>query len=186
MVTGWKTISGDKYYFESNGTAVTDTKDYKGYDFDKDGVATKHVTRTYSNSSSNSSSSYVGGNYNPSGSAGNSGAASIAMGYVGGNYVWGGATPSGFDCSGLIYYAYGQAGVSVPRSGYGQAGVGSAVSYNNMKSGDIIVWDGGSHVSIYIGGGQMVHAANPSQGVIVSNVNTWASYGQSITGIRRP
>ncbi len=54
MVTGWKTISGDKYYFESNGTAVTDTKDYKGYDFDKDGVATKHVTRTYSNSSSNS------------------------------------------------------------------------------------------------------------------------------------
>lgn len=63
--------------------------------------------------------------------------------------------------------------------------MGSAVSYNNMQYGDVIVWDGGSHVSIYIGGGQMVHAANPSMGVIVSGVSEWASYGQSITGIRR-
>ncbi|MCQ5271367.1 C40 family peptidase [Longicatena caecimuris] len=54
-----------------------------------------------------------------------------------------------------------------------------------MQYGDVIVWDGGSHVSIYIGGGQMVLAANPSMGVIVSGVSEWASYGQSITGIRR-
>ena len=97
-----------------------------------------------SNSSSNSSSSYVGGNYNPSGSVEILVLLLLQWDMLVEIMYGEEATPSGFDLPGPIYYAYGQAGVSVPRSGYGQAGVGSAVSYNNMKSGDIIVWDGGS------------------------------------------
>ena len=190
---GWQTIKGKKYLFSKNGNAYTDTKK-DGYKFDKKGVAkkikkkAKAETTTYETAASTSYSAPKknnNANLNPAGHAGNGSAASIASSYVGYNYVWGGASPAGFDCSGLIYYAYNQVGVSVPRSGYGQAGMGSAVSYNNMQYGDVIVWDGGSHVSIYIGGGQMVHAANPSMGVIVSGVSEWASYGQSITGIRR-
>ena len=124
---------------------------------------------------------------NPAGSGSNSSAAGIAASMVGSPYVWGGSSPAGFDCSGLTSYAYAQAGISIPRTAGGQASVGSAVSYGNMQPGDLIVWSGGAHVSIYVGGGQMVHATNPSTGVITSSVSFWSNNsGQSITAIRRP
>ncbi|EFP62668.1 NlpC/P60 family protein [Erysipelotrichaceae bacterium 3_1_53] len=124
---------------------------------------------------------------NPAGSGSNSSAAGIAASMVGSPYVWGGSSPAGFDCSGLTSYAYAQAGISIPRTAGGQAGVGSPVSYGNMQPGDLIVWSGGAHVSIYVGGGQMVHATNPSTGVITSSVSYWSNNsGQSITAIRRP
>ena len=178
---GWQTIDGDKYYFDSKGYAKVDCE-YNGYEFDENGVAEKLPEPTYAPNGQSSN----GVSYNPVGNGNNSTAAGIAMNYIGYNYVYGGSSPSGFDCSGLVYYAYQSAGISVPRSGYSQAYMGSAVSYNNMQCGDVIIWDGGNHVSIYIGNGQMVHATNPRTVVKVNSVNEWASYGQSITGIRRP
>lgn len=195
MTKGWKTIDGKKYYFNRKGQAATDTE-YAGYEFDKNGVATKieendeveEITETTSGSSKSTSSSNTSApSLNPSGSAGNAGAASVAASMVGSPYVWGGSSPAGFDCSGLTSYAYAQVGISIPRTAGGQAGVGSAVSYENMQPGDLIIWSGGAHVSIYIGGGQMVHATNPSTGVITSSVSYWNSAsGQSISAIRRP
>ena len=204
MTKGWKTIDGKKYYFNRKGQAATSTK-YAGYKFDKNGVAKKikekkkeettesnenvQSTRTAGNSSAaaSSSSSSSSANLNPAGSGSNSSAAGIAASMVGSPYVWGGSSPAGFDCSGLTSYAYAQAGISIPRTAGGQASVCSAVSYGNMQPGDLIVWSGGAHVSIYVGGGQMVHATNPSTGVITSSVSFWSNNsGQSITAIRRP
>ena len=186
---GWQTIDGKKYRFSKSGNAYKNCEK-DGYKFNSKGVAKKieEPVQTHSNGGSHSSSrpSYrPSQNLNPSGSGLGASAASVASNYIGYPYVWGGSSPSGFDCSGLIYYSFAQVGVSVPRTAGGQASIGSAVSYGNMKYGDVIVWDGGSHVSFYIGGGQMVHAANPRRGVIVSGVSEWASYGQSITAIRR-
>ncbi len=179
---GWQTIDGEKYYFDSKGYAKVNCT-YDGYEFDENGVGEKVEVQVpvYAPNSSNG-----GGNYNPVGNGNNATAAGIALNYLGYNYVYGGSSPSGFDCSGLVYYAYQSAGINVPRSGYSQAYMGSGVSYGNMQTGDVIIWDGGSHVSIYIGNGQMVHATNPRTGVKINSVSEWASYGQSITGIRRP
>ena len=203
MTKGWKTIDGDKYYFNKKGQAATDTE-YAGYEFDEDGVATKikkkkveseaeeaSETRTVTNSSSSTNSSSNASSstatMNPVGSGNNATAAAIAASQVGSGYVWGGTSPGGFDCSGLTYYAYAQAGISIPRTAGGQGSIGSAVSYDSMQPGDLIVWNGGQHVSIYTGGGMMVHATNPSTGVISSSVSFWSgNSGQSITAIRRP
>lgn len=203
MTKGWKTIDGDKYYFNRKGQAATSTK-YAGYKFDKNGVAKKIKAKkkaedtqdyeetatqtskrtTYKAPSSSSSSSYQA---NPTGSGGNATAASIAAAQVGSGYAWGGSAPGGFDCSGLTYYAYRQAGMSIPRTAGGQGSIGSPVSYGNMQPGDLIVWNNGQHVSIYTGGGMMVHATNPSTGVISSSVSYWqGNSGQHITAIRRP
>lgn len=183
MCHGWEEIDGDKYYFNEDGFAYTNTE-YDGYEFDEDGVATEKKEEPVYTPNYGSSN---GGSYNPVGNVADGSAASIASAYVGSNYVWGGSSPAGFDCSGLVYYAYASAGVSIPRSGYGQAYVGSAVSYDNMQAGDILIWNGGAHVSIYVGGGQMVHATNPYDGVINSNVGFWQNAsGQVLTGIRRP
>ena len=189
----WQEIDGEKYYFNADGHAYTNTE-YQGYEFDENGVATKKavtapepVVNNRPSNNNATSNKKPAQSYNPVGNAADGSAASIAAAYVGANYVWGGTTPAGFDCSGLVYYAYASAGVSIPRSGYGQAYVGSAVSYDNMQAGDILIWNGGSHVSIYVGGGQMVHATNPVDGVINSNVGFWQSAsGQVLTGIRRP
>ncbi len=176
---GWQTIDGKKYYFDKKGYAYVN-RNYDGYKFNSKGVATKIQ-------SSSNKVTYSGGNLNPSGNKSNSSAANYALNFVGYRYVWGGSSPyAGFDCSGLVYYCYRSVGINVPRSGYSQAYMGKAVSYNNMKAGDVIIWNNGEHVSIYIGNGQMVHAANPRRGVEVNSVSRWASYGQSITSIRRP
>lgn len=198
MTKGWKTIDGKKYYFNKKGQAATDTE-YAGYKFDKNGVAKKikkkakveaeeaNDTVTNTNSSTASSAPSRTQNLNPTGSGSNASAAAIAAAQVGSGYAWGGTTPGGFDCSGLTYYAYAQAGISIPRTAGAQGTIGSPVSYNNMQAGDLIVWNGGQHVSIYTGSGMMVHATNPSTGVISSSVSYWSNNsGQSITAIRRP
>ncbi|MEG0330226.1 MAG: NlpC/P60 family protein [Longicatena sp.] len=187
---GWKDIDGKKYYFNKDGFMATDTE-YAGYKFDASGVATeikeeKETTTTTTTTTSNTSKP-TPVSQNPTGSGGNATAASIAAGQVGSAYVFGGSNPGGFDCSGLTSYAYRQVGISIPRTAGGQSGVGSAVSYENMQPGDLIVWSGGQHVSIYVGGGSMVHATNPSTGVITSSVSYWSSCsGQYISAIRRP
>lgn len=99
---------------------------------------------------------------------------SYARQYLGTPYVYGGTSPSGFDCSGFVQYVYkNAAGISLPRTTYDQIGVGSRVSQDQLQPGDLVFPDTG-HVGIYIGGGQMIHASKPGDVVKISSV--WAFY----------
>jgi cell wall-associated NlpC family hydrolase len=95
------------------------------------------------------------------------GAVSIAMQYLGVPYVWGGSSPGGFDCSGLVMYVYSQMGVYLPHSAAGQYYAGTPVSYSQLAPGDLVFFGQPIyHVGIYIGGGSMIHA--PFEGQVVS------------------
>ncbi|EPY2275123.1 C40 family peptidase, partial [Clostridium sporogenes] len=99
---------------------------------------------------------------------------SYARQYLGTPYVWGGTSPSGFDCSGFVQYVYrNAAGIELPRDTYGQIGAGSRVSQDQLQPGDLVFPHTG-HVGIYIGGGQMIHASKPGDVVKISSV--WAFY----------
>jgi cell wall-associated NlpC family hydrolase len=96
------------------------------------------------------------------------GVVGIAMRYLGVPYVWGGSSPSGFDCSGLVVYAFAQIGVSLPHSSYSQYGMGTPVSIGQLQPGDLVFFSGASHVGIYIGGGQFIHAPHTGDVVKIS------------------
>ncbi|MGA9748606.1 MAG: NlpC/P60 family protein [Nocardioides sp.] len=104
--------------------------------------------------------------------SGRAGAAvQYALGQVGDSYVYGSAGPSSFDCSGLTMMAWAQAGVGLPHSSGAQMGSGSPVSQSQLAPGDLVFYYSPvSHVGIYIGNGQIVHAANPSTGVQIAPV----------------
>lgn len=93
---------------------------------------------------------------------------SNALSYMGVPYVWGGSTPSGFDCSGLTQYVFREAGISLPRTAAMQSTQGSRVAFNDLEPGDLLFWgaEGNSyHVGIYVGGGKMIHAPKPGDSV---------------------
>ena len=103
--------------------------------------------------------------------------------YLGCKYVYGGSSPSGFDCSGFTSYVYKHFGVSLSRTSSGQASNGRKVSNkSDLQVGDIVCFSSSSksktigHVGIYIGGGQFIHAANSRKGVIISNVTGGGYY----------
>lgn len=91
---------------------------------------------------------------------------------LGSPYVWGATGPDAFDCSGLVLAAYRSAGVSLPRTTYAQIGTGRRVSRSELLPGDLVFFYSGiSHVGLYIGNGQMIHAPNPSAPVRVAPVD---------------
>lgn len=113
----------------------------------------------------------------------------IAKQYVGKPYVYGAAGPNAFDCSGLTSYVFKQLGYSLNRTAEGQASNGVAVSRDNLKPGDILLYThrgmyGIGHVGIYIGDGKMIHAGNSSTGVIISDAFS-DYYAARYVGARR-
>jgi cell wall-associated NlpC family hydrolase len=115
-----------------------------------------------------------------------SGRAGAAVNYglaqVGDAYVYGAAGPDSFDCSGLTMMAWAQAGVSLPHSSSGQMSAGPSVSPSAVQPGDLVFYYSPvSHVGMYIGNGQIVHAANPSTGVEVAGV-----FSMPFSGAVRP
>lgn len=141
----------------------------------------KTTSSSSSGNSGSSSSSGNSGGSGSSGSSGNSGSTSLgqqivtyAMGYLGCSYVYGGASPSGFDCSGFTMYVYKHFGYSLPHGATSQLSNGTYVSYDNLMPGDLVYFGSGStasHVGIYIGGGQFIHAENYSTGVVISSLS---------------
>jgi peptidoglycan DL-endopeptidase CwlO len=111
------------------------------------------------------------------------GVVGYAMSFVGTPYVWGGASPSGFDCSGFVMYVYAHFGVSLPHSSYAQYGYGSPVSMSQLQPGDLVFFDGLGHVGIYVGGGSFIHAPHTGDVVKVSSLTGW--YASTFVGGRR-
>ncbi|MEU1160045.1 NlpC/P60 family protein [Streptomyces sp. NPDC005921] len=99
-------------------------------------------------------------------------AVSYAYAKLGSPYVWGATGPDAFDCSGLAQAAYRSAGVSIPRTTYAQINAGRRVSRSELQPGDLVFFYSGiSHVGIYIGNGQMIHAPNPSAPVRIAPID---------------
>jgi cell wall-associated NlpC family hydrolase len=112
-------------------------------------------------------------------------AARIAVKAVGVPYRWGGSSPStGFDCSGLVSWAYGRLGVALPHSSYALYDKGRRVPLARLRAGDLLFFSGLGHVGLYVGRGRMVHA--PHSGALVEVVTLGRSgYGSRLVGARR-
>lgn len=91
---------------------------------------------------------------------------------IGAPYVYGAAGPDSFDCSGLIQWAFKQAGLNVPRTSYEQAAAGSPVSQADLKPGDVLSFYGGGHSGIYAGNGNVIHASTSGQPVKVAPISS--------------
>ena len=112
-------------------------------------------------------------------------AAATAVRAVGVPYRWGGTSPAaGFDCSGLVYWAYGRLGIALPHSSYALYGLGRRVARSRMKVGDLLFFSVLGHVGIYIGRGRMVHAPHSGRRVEVVRLGR-SNYGRRLVGVRR-
>ena len=111
------------------------------------------------------------------------GVVGIAMRYLGTPYVYGGASPSGFDCSGFVMYVYAQVGVSLPHNAAAQYGYGMPVSRDQLQPGDLVFFNGLGHDGIYIGGGQFIHSPHTGDVVKISSISGW--YSSTWVGARR-
>lgn len=109
---------------------------------------------------------------------------SYALSQLGTPYVWGGGAPGGFDCSGLVMWAYAQVGVSLPHSSYAMWNYGVPVSRDQLMPGDILFFDGLGHVGLYIGNGEFVDAPHTGAVVEIASLSEgW--YSASFVGARR-
>jgi cell wall-associated NlpC family hydrolase len=96
----------------------------------------------------------------------------VAKKYIGTPYVYGGANPSGFDCSGFTMFVYAQFGISLPHSSAAQGRLGTPISLADAVPGDLVITDGGAHVGIYVGGGSFIDAPMPGQSISVRPIYT--------------
>lgn len=111
--------------------------------------------------------------------------------YKGGKYVWGGTKPEGFDCSGYTQFLYGKHGVKLPRTAYAQSRIGQSISKENLRQGDLLFFltdkNRGvpvTHVGIYAGNGEFIHAASKDKGIIISPLSS-GSYSRCFVGAKR-
>src|SRR5207245_11126826 len=103
--------------------------------------------------------------------------------YLGEPYGRGGSSPRAFDCSGFVAYVFAQIGVSLPHSSYAMFGMGTSVSIGDLQPGDLVFFTGASHMGIYIGGGQFIHAPHTGDVVKISSMTGW--YASEFAGGRR-
>lgn len=150
--------------------------------------ATKSPSKKASKTPSGSSSkAAAGADPAPAPAASASGRAAQAVAFakskVGLPYVYGGTGPSGYDCSGLTGAAWKAAGVSLPRTSQAQYGAGRAVSKGDLQPGDLVFYYGGiSHVGMYVGGGQIVHASRPGKPIGYASVDSMPYQGARRVG----
>jgi cell wall-associated NlpC family hydrolase len=111
-------------------------------------------------------------------------AVEIALHQLGTPYRWAGASPSGFDCSGFVMYVYGRLGISLPHSSWMLWDVGKPVARGEVEAGDIVFFNGRSHVGIYVGPGRFIHSPHTGDVVKISSFSN-GSYGATYDGARR-
>ena len=111
--------------------------------------------------------------------------------FKGGKYVWGGTTPEGFDCSGYVQYLYKKHGINLPRTAWAQSKRGKPVDLAHLQKGDLLFFLTNkkrkipvTHVGIYLGNGEFIHAASRKQGIIISPI-THGHYRDCFVGARR-
>ena len=97
-----------------------------------------------------------------------------ALQYIGVPYVFGGADPSGFDCSGFVMFVYAQYGVTLPHSVHAQDGIGTPISQADAQPGDIVIFNDDSHDAFYAGNGMILHAPYPGARVRIQKLWTTA------------
>jgi cell wall-associated NlpC family hydrolase/type II secretory pathway pseudopilin PulG len=114
-----------------------------------------------------------------------SAAVGIAEKYLGVPYVWGGASPSGFDCSGLVMYVYAQLGVSLPHYTVSQYNYANSVYVprSQLEPGDLVFFAGLGHVGIYIGNNEFIHAPHTGAVVSIDSLTGW--YSSEYYGAKR-
>ena len=160
-------------------------------------VASKYLTKTSARTTSSTSD---GGDASATGSdadapANSSGNTIVDYAYqaLGTRYVYGSESLNGMDCSGLVYWAYSQVGISVPRSSSSFGSAGEAVSLDNAEPGDILCIDARprdgrsriTHVAIYIGNGQVIHASTSQRKVVKASIESFYNVGYKILSVRR-
>lgn len=137
----------------------------------KSTISSASSGNTSSSGSSFSGSSSSSSSTSSSGGSGSS-IAAYASQFVGNPYVYGGSSLTrGADCSGFTMSVFSHFGYSLPHNAAAQAGCGTQVSMSDLQPGDLIFYHGYGHVAIYIGGGSVVHASNPSSGIKISAYN---------------
>ena len=94
---------------------------------------------------------------------------SYAKQFIGVPYVWGGSSPNGFDCSGLVQYVYNHFGIRISRTTKTQINEGRSVGRNELQLGDLVFPSNG-HVTLYVGNNQVLHAPQPGDRVKISNI----------------
>ena len=111
-----------------------------------------------------------------------------AKGYLGVPYVWGGTSPSGFDCSGFTHYVMLKNEIAIPRTAADQYKKGTSVSKSSLKPGDFVFFEtykaGASHVGIYLGNDQFIHASTSAGKIIISNLSN-SYYSSHYIGAKR-
>ena len=111
--------------------------------------------------------------------------------FKGGRYVWGGTTPEGFDCSGYVQYLYRKHNINLPRTAWEQSKKGQVVERDNLQKGDLLFFLTDkkrgipvTHVGIYLGDGNFIHAASKKDGIIISPL-THGKYAETFVSARR-
>lgn len=169
---GWSKVkvNGKEGYIATSLLSSKKQETSRSMETPRKAEETTNTTQTTTTTSSNSGASVV----------------ATAKSYIGSSYVYGGSSPSGFDCSGFTSYVYKQFGITLNRTAAGQYSNGTAVSRSELREGDLVMFgkSGINHVGVYIGGGRMVHAANPSRGVTTDTINS-GYYNNNYVGARR-